>query len=130
MEKNSTGQSDETTPAYKVLDTLQPTVFVALLVLLGTGIYTLLTQYSRQGELPSTYYDILGIKLAFVLIALSLSLYQTFTLRSQIADLDIRPEKRQRVPAALKRMRTLSQLTLAASTTALFLGIWLARVAG
>ncbi len=130
VEKDAKKPADENAPAYKVLETLQPTVFVCLLILVGTGIYTLLTQYSRQGELPATYYDILGIKMVFALAAFSLSLYLTFSLRPQITDLDIRPEKRKLVPATLQRMRTLSQFTLGAATAALFLGVWLARVAG
>ncbi len=130
VEKEATSKPDENAPAYKILTTLQPTVFVSLLILVGTGIYTLLTQYSRQGELPSSYYDILGIKMVFALTAVALSLYQTFSLRPQISDLDIRPEKRKQIPAVLKRMRTLSQLTLTAAAAALFLGVWLARIAG
>ena len=127
VEKQSE-EADETSPAYKALETLQPTVFVCLLVLIGTGIYTLLAQYSRQGDLPAGYYDLFGIKMACAIAAFFLSLYLTFSLRSRIANLDIRPENRKLVPATLRRMKTLSRLTLGAVTAALFLGVWLARM--
>lgn len=112
---------------YKALDILAPTVMAALLALIGTGIYFLLTNYTRQVDLAPGYYNLFGVKMVFVIIALFLSIYQAFTLRPQISDLDLSPENRKLVPATLKKMKTLSQVTLATLSVAVFLGIWLAR---
>jgi uncharacterized membrane protein len=113
--------------SYKALDILAPTVMAALLVLIGTGIYFLLTNYTRQVDLAPGYYNLFGVKMVFVIAALFLSIYQTFTLRPQISDLDLSPENRKLVPATQKKMKTLSQVTLAALSVAVFLGLWLAR---
>jgi uncharacterized membrane protein len=113
--------------SYKALDILAPTVMAALLVLIGTGIYFLLTNYTRQVDLAPGYYNLFGVKMVFVIIALFLSIYQAFTLRPQISDLDLSPESRKIVPSTLKKMKTLSQVTLATLSVAVFLGLWLAR---
>ena len=118
---------EEQSVLYKTLEVLAPTVFVSLLVLVGSGIYYLLVNYTRQVDLTAGYYNIFGVKMVFVVAALFLSIYQTFTLRGKISDLDLRPENRELVPATLDKMRTLSKLTLTAITATVLLGVWLAR---
>lgn len=118
---------EEQSVLYKTLEVLAPTVFVSLLVLVGSGIYYLLINYTRQVDLTAGYYNIFGVKMVFVVAALFLSIYQTFTLRGKISDLDLRPENRELVPATLDKMRTLSKLTLTAITATVLLGVWLAR---
>jgi len=113
--------------AYKALDILAPTVLAAILLLIGTGIYFLLTTYTRQVDLAPGYYNLFGVKMVFVIIALFLSIYQTFTLRPLISDLDLSPENRKQVPATLRKMKTLGQVTLATLSIAVFLGLWLAK---
>ena len=112
---------------YRALDMLAPTVLAAVLVLIGTGIYFLLTNYTRQVDLAPGYYNLFGVKMIFVVLSLFLSVYQTFTLRPQISDLDLSPESRELVPATLQKMKTLNQVSLAALSLSIFLGIWLAR---
>ena len=112
---------------YIVLELLAPTVMAAILALIGTGIYYLLTHYTRQVDLAPGYYNLFGVKMVFVVIALFLSVYQTFTLRPRISDLDLSPENRKLVPATLKKMDALGKVTLATLSVAIFLGIWLAR---
>ncbi|GJL79087.1 MAG: hypothetical protein NPINA01_20760 [Nitrospinaceae bacterium] len=123
---------DQNTPveysvSYRALEILAPTVLAAILVLIGTGIYFLLTNYTRQVDLAPGYYDLFGVKMVFVIAALFLSVYQTFTLRPRISDLDLSPENRERVPQTLQKMKTLGQVTLATLSVTVFLGIWLAR---
>ena len=123
---------DEKTPeehrvAYKALEVLAPTVLASVLMLIGTGIYYLLTNYTRQVDLAPGYYNLFGVKMVFVVIALFLSVYHTFTLRARIADLDLSPENRERVPATLQKMKSFGQMILTTLTVAVFLGIWLAR---
>jgi uncharacterized membrane protein len=113
--------------SYKALDILAPTVLASILLLIGTGIYFLLTTYTRQVDLAPGYYNLFGVKMVFVIVALFLSIYQTFTLRPLISDLDLSPENRKGVPAILSKMKILSQVTLATLSIAVFLGIWLAR---
>ncbi len=118
---------EEHSAPYKALEVLGPTVLAAVLILIGTGIYYLLANYTRQVDLAPGYYNLFGVKMVFVIIALFLSIYQTFTLRARIANLDLSPENRKLVPATLKKMKTLGQMILATLTGAVFLGIWLAR---
>ena len=119
--------SEEQSVSYKALEILAPTVLGAILILIGTGIYYLLANYTRQVDLAPGYYNLFGVKMVFVIIALFLSVYHTFTLRARIANLDLSPENRKLVPATLKKMKTLGQMILAILTVAVFLGIWLAR---
>jgi len=119
--------AEEHSLTYKSLEILSPTVFVSLLVLVGTGIYHLMANYTRQVELASGYYNLFGVKMLFVIVALFLSIYQTFTLKGKIADLDLVPENRKQVPATLNKMRLISKLTLASMFIAILLGVWLAR---
>ena len=48
-------ERDENSPSYKILDHLAPTVFASLLVLVGTGIYFLLVNYTAQTGLCLLY---------------------------------------------------------------------------
>ncbi|HJL72799.1 MAG TPA: hypothetical protein QGI40_02955 [Nitrospinaceae bacterium] len=112
---------------YKSLEILAPTVFACLLALIGTGIYFLLENYSAQVELKPGYYDLFGIKLISVVAAFFLSIYQTFNLRTRIADLDLSPENRKLVPETIRQMKKITQFTLTAFSLAVFFGIWMAR---
>ena len=120
-------ERDENSPSYKILDHLAPTVFASLLVLVGTGIYFLLVNYTAQTGLKPGYYNLFGIKMIFVAVAFFASMYLTFSLRVQISDLDLNPKNKVLVPETLKKMIGLSRMILALMTIALFIGIWLAR---
>ncbi len=120
-------ERDENSLSYKILDHLAPTVFASLLILVGTGIYFLLVNYTAQTGLKPGYYNLFGIKMVFVAGAFFVSMYLTFSLRIQISDLDLNPKNKALVPATLKKMISLSRMTLALMAIALFLGIWLAR---
>ena len=120
-------ERDENSPSYKILDHLAPTVFASLLVLVGTGIYFLLVNYTTQTGLKPGYYNLFGIKMIFVAGAFFVSMYLTFSLRVQISDLDLNPKNKVLVPETLKKMIGLSRMILALMTIALFIGIWLAR---
>ena len=119
-------ERDENSPSYKILDHLAPTVFASLLVLIGTGIYFLLVNYTAQTGLKPGYYNLFGIKMIFVAGAFFVSMYLTFSLRVQISDLDLNPKNKVLVPETLKKMIGLSRMILALMTIALFIGIWLA----
>ncbi len=118
---------DEHSTAYKVMDLIAPTVLVCLLLLIGSGIYYMMENYTEQVNLKEGYYDVLGIKLAFVAAAFLLSLYQTFGLRTRIAHLDLRPENRERVRPTIETMKLLGSITLGAIIFAAFIGVYLAR---
>jgi hypothetical protein len=126
VEKGQT-ERDENSPAYKMLDLLAPTVFASLLILIGTGVYYLLENYSAQVGLKPGYYNLFGIKMVFVAGAFFTSMYVTFSLRIHISDLDLSPENKKRVPETLRKMIGLSKMTMWMVAIALFLGIWLAR---
>lgn len=120
-------EPEEHSLPYKAMDLLAPTVFACLLALIGTGVYFLLENYSAQVDLKPGYYDLFGVKLLCVAAAFFLSIYQTFNLRTRIANLDLSPENRKLVPETIQQMKKITQLTLAAFSLALFFGIWLAR---
>ena len=120
-------ERDENSPSYKILDHLAPTVFASLLVLVGTGIYFLLVNYTAQTGLKPGYYNLFGIKMIFVAGSFFVSMYLTFSLRVQISDLDLNPKNKVLVPETLKKIIGLSRMILAFMTIALFIGIWLAR---
>ena len=120
-------ERDENSPSYKILEHLAPTVFASLLVLVGTGIYFLLVNYTAQTGLKPGYYNLFGIKMIFVAVAFFVSMYLTFSLRVQISDLDLNPKNKVLVPETLKKMIGLSRMILMLMTIALFIGIWLAR---
>ena len=120
-------ERDENSPSYQVLGHLAPTVFASLLVLVGTGVYFLLVNYTSQTGLKPGYYNSFGIKMIFVAGAFFVSMYLAFSLRVQISDLDLNPKNKVLVPETLKKMIGLSRMTLVLMTIALFLGIWLAR---
>jgi hypothetical protein len=126
VEKGQT-ERDENSPAYKMLDLLAPTVFASLLILIGTGVYYLLENYSAQVGLKPGYYNLFGIKMVFVAGAFFTSMYVTFSLRIHISDLDLSPENKKRVPETLRKMVGLSKMIMWMVAIALFLGIWLAR---
>jgi hypothetical protein len=126
VEKGQT-ERDENSPAYKMLDLLAPTVFASLLILIGTGVYYLLENYSAQVGLKPGYYNLFGIKMVFVAGAFFTSMYVTFSLRIHISDLDLSPENKKRVPETLRKMIGLSKMIMWMVAIALFLGIWLAR---
>ena len=125
-EKDQKGR-DENSPSYKILDLLAPTVFAFLLILVGSGVYFLLVNYTAQAGLKPGYYNLFGIKMIFAVGAFFISMYLAFSLRIQISDLDLNPKNKELVPATLKKMISLSRMTLALMTITLFLGIWLAR---
>ena len=83
---------DENSITYKIMDLLAPTVFVSVLVLVGTGIYYLMENYTDQVNLKDGYYNILGIKLMFAVVTFFLHAYATVVLRARILPLDPRPE--------------------------------------
>ncbi|QPJ64454.1 MAG: hypothetical protein G3M78_03195 [Candidatus Nitrohelix vancouverensis] len=117
----------EETAEYKLMEILMPTVFVCLLTLVGSGIYFLMENYADQVNLKPGYYNLFGVKMIFVLGAFFASLYTTFFLRTSIANLDITPENRERVPEVLKKMQGYSTFCLTLIVFAVFFGIWLAR---
>jgi len=118
---------EEHSAPYKCMELLAPTVFVCLLALIGTGVYFLLENYTAQVELKPGYYDLFGIKLVCVVAAFFLSIYQTFNLRTRIANLDLSPENRKLVAEIIQKMKTVTQFTLTAFLLAVFFGIWLAK---
>ena len=118
---------EEYSTHYKSMELLAPTVFTCLLALIGTGVYFLLENYTAQVELKPGYYDLFGIKLVCVGAAFFLSIYQTFNLRTRIANLDLSPENRKLVAEIIQRMKTVTQFTLTAFLLAVFFGIWLAK---
>jgi len=120
-------ERDENSPSYKILDHLAPTVFASLLVLVGTGVYFLLVNYTAQTGLKPGYYNLFGIKMLFVAGAFFISMYLAFSLRVQISDLDLNPKNKVLVPEIIKKMIGLSRMTLVLMIIALFLGVWLAR---
>lgn len=118
---------DENSPSYKILDLLAPTVFASILILIGTGVYFLLENYSAQVGLKPGYYNLFGVKMVFVAAAFFSSMYVTFSLRIQISDLDLSPGNKKLVPQTLKKMIGLSRMTMWTVVITVFLGIWLAR---
>ena len=118
---------DEHSASYKVMDLLAPTVFTSLLLLIGSGVYYMMENYTEQVNLKDGYYNVLGIKLIFVVVAFLLSLYQTFGLRSRIAHLDLRPENREWVRPTLEKMKYFGGITMGAIVAAVFMGVYLAR---
>ena len=126
VEKNIS-ERDENSPSYKILDLLAPATFASILILIGSGVYFLLENYSAQVGLKPGYYNLFGIKMLFVALAFFPSMYVTFSLRVQIADLDLNPGNKKLVAKTLKKMIGLSRMTLWMVVIALFLGIWMAR---
>jgi len=113
---------------YRVMEVLSPTVFVALLLLVGSGIFYLFANYTGQNNFSDAYYNLFGIKILFAIAAIFLSIYQTFTLKGRISNLDLRPENRKFVPATLKQMETVGKIALGVIAATAFLGVSLARL--
>jgi uncharacterized membrane protein len=128
IEKVSAQQeSEEFSTPYKLVELLAPTVFTCLLILIGTGVYYLLENYTGQVGLKPGYYNLFGLKLICVVIAFFLSIYQTFNLRARIANLDLSPENRKIVPETIQQIKKTTVLVLIVFSLAVFFGIWLAR---
>ena len=120
-------ERDENSPSYKILDLLAPTTFASILMLIGSGVYFLLENYSAQVGLKAGYYNLFGIKMVFVAGAFFTSMYMSFSLRIQISDLDLNPGNKKHVPKTLKKIMGLCKMALWLIAIATFLGIWLAR---
>ena len=120
-------ESEEFSTPYKLVELLAPTVFTCLLILIGTGVYYLLENYTGQAGLKPGYYNLFGLKLICVVIAFFLSIYQTFNLRARIANLDLSPENRKIVPKTIQQIKKTTTPILVTFSLALFFGIWLAR---
>lgn len=128
VEKESTQkESEEFSTPYKTVELLAPTVFTSLLILIGTGVYYLLENYTGQMALKPGYYNLFGLKLICVVVAFFLSAYQTFNLRARIANLDLSPENRKIVPKTIQQIKKTTIPVLVTFSIALFFGIWLAR---
>ena len=128
IEKVSAQQeSEEFSTPYKSAEILAPTVFTCLLILIGTGVYYLLENYTGQVGLKPGYYNLFGLKLICVVVAFFLSTYQTFNLRPRIANLDLSPENRKFIPKTIQQIKKTTTLILIAFSLAVFFGIWLAR---
>ena len=119
--------SEELSVPYKIVELLAPTVFTSLLILIGTGVYYLLENYTGKMGLKPGYYNLFGIKLVCVVAAFFLSIYQTFSLRARIANLDLSPENRALVPKTIQQIKKTTILILIIFSLAVFFGIWLAR---
>tara|TARA_B100001123_G_scaffold386802_1_gene461563 strand:+ start:88 stop:567 length:480 start_codon:yes stop_codon:yes gene_type:complete len=111
----------------KLMDLLAPTVLTCVFVLIVSGIYYLLVNYTDQVDLKEGYYNIFGMKMLFVIATLALSVYQTFGLRSKVSDLDIRPEKKKEVPEVLISMANTGNMVLWTLIISIFFGVYLAR---
>ena len=120
-------EPEEYSAPYKSVELLAPTVFTCLLILIGTGVYYLLENYTGQVGLKPGYYDLFGLKLICVVVAFFLSIYQTFSLRARIADLDLSPENRKFVPKTIQQIKKITTLILLVFSLAVFFGVWLAR---
>ena len=120
-------ERDENSPSYKILDLLAPTTFASILMLIGSGVYFLLENYSAQVGLKAGYYNLFGIKMVIVAGAFFTSMYMSFSLRIQISDLDLNPGNIKLVPQTLKKIMGLCKMALWLIAIATFLGIWLAR---
>jgi hypothetical protein len=119
--------AEEHSVSYKAFETLAPTVFVCVIVLIGSGVYYLMENYANQVNLKAGYYNLFGFKMIFVIAAFFLSVYSAFSLRARIEHLDLVPENRALVPSVLKKMQKLGVLSLGAIVLAAFCGVWLAR---
>ena len=120
-------EPEEFSIPYKSVELLAPTVFACLLILIGTGVYYLLENYTGQVGLKPGYYNLFGLKLLCVVVAFFLSIYQTFNLRARIANLDLSPENRRIVPKTIQQIKKTAVLILVVFSLAFFFGIWLAR---
>jgi len=129
MQKGREGDAaPEHSLRYRALEVLAPTVFVALLVLVASGIFYLFANYTGQNDFSDDYYNLFGIKMLFAIAAIFLSIYQTFTLKGRISNLDLSPENRKLVPATLAQMETIGKIALGVIAATAFLGVSLARL--
>jgi putative copper export protein len=125
--KHDGGTPNENSVELTLMDFLAPTVLACVFVLIVTGVYYLLVNYTDQVNLKEGYYNIFGMKMIFVVATLGLTIYQTFVLRSRISDLDLRPENKKIIPATLSGMLNVGYISLWTLVTAIFFGVYLAR---
>ena len=111
----------------KIMDRLASVVMACVFILIISGVYYLLINYTDQVNLKPGYYNIFGLKMIFVIVTLGLSVYQTFGLRSRIIDLDLSLENKKNAPNTLNSMLTLSQANLWVISFAAFFGVFLSR---
>ncbi|MEC7641377.1 MAG: hypothetical protein VYC17_04390 [Nitrospinota bacterium] len=112
---------------FKMIDSLAPLVLVCIFILIGTGVYYLLENYTDQVNLKPGYYNVFGMKVLFALAVFGLSIYQTFGLRPRISDLDLKTESKKEVPQTLETMDALNRYLLFTLSITVFFGIWLSR---
>ena len=128
LKKNGlSGELSDHSLEMKIMDRLSSVVMGCVFTLIITGVYYLLVNYTDQVNLKPGYYNIFGMKMLFVVAALGLSVYQTFTLRPRITDLDLSPENKKNAPATLRSMLTVSQANLWVISFAAFFGVFLNR---
>ncbi len=118
---------EEGSVAFTLLNLLPTTVFVCVLVLVGTGIIYLMENYTLQVNFETDYYNLFGAKMAVVIVVFFLTAYQSFGLRSRITHLDLRPENKTGVPDVLRKLEVFGKVSLGLIVLAVFLGVWLAR---
>jgi len=127
IKKSEEKSSIEESLEHKLMDRLAPTVLACVFVLIVTGVYYLLVNYTDQVNLKEGYYNIFGMKMLFVVATLGLSVYQTFGLCARISDLDLRPENKKQVPETLSSMANTGHMILWTLILAIFFGVFLAR---
>ena len=127
IKKSEEKVPEEDSLELKLMDRLAPTVLACVFVLIVTGVYYLLVNYTDQVNLKEGYYNIFGMKMLFAIATLGLSVYQTFGLRARISDLDLRPENKKQVPDTLNSMANIGNIVLWTLATAIFFGVFLAR---
>ncbi|MFQ5444914.1 MAG: CopD family protein [Nitrospinales bacterium] len=128
MEKSDAGDTSDDNPVLlKTMDMLPPMVFACILALILSGILYLSENYTEQVNFSQGYYNLLGTKMAFVVVVFFLSAYQTFNLRGRLSNLDLNPEQKKQVPQTLKKMQTISRINLGTMTLIFYIGVWLAR---
>ena len=118
---------NESSVELTLMDLLAPTVLACVFVLIVTGVYYLLVNYTDQVNLKEGYYNIFGMKMIFVVVTLGLTVYQTFGLRSRISDLDLRPENKKLIPDTLSGMLNIGLISMWTLVVAIFFGVFLAR---
>ena len=128
LEKSdSDGSQDEDSTACKMMDVLVPTIFTSVAILVASGIYYLMANYTDQVNLKDGYYNLFGVKMIFAIAAFGMSAFLMFGLRPSIENIDLMPEKRKLLSASLKKIKTLGKINLWTVTLTIFLGVWLAR---
>ena len=127
QKSDSEKPQDENSTTIKLMDALVPTIFTSVALLAASGIYYLMANYADQVNLKDGYYNLFGVKMIFAVIAFAISSYLMFGLRPTIENIDLTPEKRKNLPAAIKKISTFGRFNLWTVTLTIFLGVWLAR---